>query len=140
MLALIAVRRSFLPNDPVILTLGLTVSAVFAASAVGAVLRLDRGSLAGAILLHPLTRRVGAFTYRLHLALAGRGAGPAARLRPMALHAAFGIRIVGQLCAGLLSSSRRSAWAPELVCARGALSEAEAVLFVWWRRSDVPER
>jgi len=98
MLALIAVRRSYLPNDPVILTLGLTVSAVFAASVVGSVLRLDRGSPAGAILLHPLTRRVGAFTYAAYIwhwpveAMAMR-----LGFDPLALHAAFGIRIVGQL-------------------------------------------
>ena len=99
MLGLIATRRSFLPNDPVILTLGLTVSAIFAASVVASVLRLDRRSLGGMVLLHPAVMRVGTFTYAAyiwhwpvetfaqHLGLDYR-----------VFYEFFGNRIVGQLC------------------------------------------
>jgi peptidoglycan/LPS O-acetylase OafA/YrhL len=96
-LALIAVRRSFLPNDPVILTVGLTVSAVLAASIVGSVLRLERTSLAGRVLLHPAMIRVGGFTYAAYIwhwpveVMAERMG-----FDPLAMHAAFGIRLVGQ--------------------------------------------
>ena len=98
-LGLIAARRSFLPNDPVILSVGLTVAAIFSVSAVASVLRLERRSLAGMFLLHPVTMRVGGWTYAayiwhwpvetvaLHLGLDYR-----------AFYAFFGNRIAGQLC------------------------------------------
>lgn len=67
MLLMIGFRHSYLPNDPVILTAGLTLSAVFSTAVVVSVLKLDPERIGGRILLHPVTARVGAFTYAAYI-------------------------------------------------------------------------